>query len=1126
MAQADGTILINTEIKKDGAIDDIGSLKEAMRELTAAVKDMTTGLANAFKGTSKSSTAAKQFDDIKDSAKEAEASVQSLDEQMKKITVDRGQQNKTSSKWNRDKSQAPAMDYGNSVQEFVNDYAAGIDKAEKSTNEFKKEIGSLTKQLKDMESQGLYLGDDKYDETYLKLAKVKQALADYKKELTSPTESPKIDKTSMEGQVDALKKKLEQLSYTGKTFGNELYDSTYKALKKAEAELKVYQKELSTPEKVEIIFDESTLKGKVDSLKSQLSELGNSGKSFGDELYDSTYKALKNAELRLKEYQKELVTPAKVEVVLDESTLQGKIDSLKQQLRELGDSGKTFGDEIYDSAYIALSKAQAELKGYKKDLNTPVEVPVELNEKSFAYQIQQLKAKLAELSKQGITLGNPEYDKTYAELQKVTQAEKEYKKSLLGADDGQKKVKKSSDNMKKSLDKTSKSTNGAKKQMSMLSLLGKSLAFSFVFKALSTITESIKQGVENLSRYSTETNNTMSMLMSSMTQLKNSFATAFSPILTAAAPALSKLISLLAEANNWIGQTMAALAGKDTFVKAVAVQEDYAASLSDTQKAVKEAAKEAKKATFAFDTLIQAQKPEDEKYKGPTPDQMFKTEQVSAETKTLADNVKKTLSDLFQPIKDSWAQYGPSTIAAVQTMFGSLKRLASDVGASFMQVWKDEGYGKAITDDLLITFSNFSLTIANLADQFDKAWTEAETGTSIMRHLGDLVLVVTGFFREASESIKNWAASLDFGPLLRAFDGLLVSLVPVVQKVGGVLLWLLDNILLPIAKWAIEQALPAVLELISAGLDVLNSVLDALKPLALWLWEEFLKPLGEWTGEIIIGAIKLITEKLKDFSSWINDHKEDVRYITELIVAFFLSWKAAEFAQKTAALISNFTGIGGALLTLASRLDFVKLKFAGITLAIAALVTAAYEIYKNWDKMTPTEKTISMLLTLAGVAAMVAVALHAITGPAGAVMVGAAIAAGIVAAQIAINAGERAKTSASGSGGGGSRSFAATNSYAAYSNNVPHLATGTVVPPKAGNFLAMLGDNNKDYEVVSPLGTIKQAVLEAIGEAGGLGGGTAKADLIIDGTKFGQLVYKYNNKENDRVGVRMVTNGG
>jgi hypothetical protein len=49
---------------------------------------------------------------------------------------------------------------------------------------------------------------------------------------------------------------------------------------------------------------------------------------------------------------------------------------------------------------------------------------------------------------------------------------------------------------------------------------------------------------------------------------------------------------------------------------------------------------------------------------------------------------------------------------------------------------------------------------------------------------------------------------------------------------------------------------------------------------------------------------------------------------------------------------------------------------------------------------------------------------------------------------------------------------------------IPHLATGTVVPPNAGEFAAVLGDNKRETEVVSPLSTMKEALAEALNENG------------------------------------------
>lgn len=52
---------------------------------------------------------------------------------------------------------------------------------------------------------------------------------------------------------------------------------------------------------------------------------------------------------------------------------------------------------------------------------------------------------------------------------------------------------------------------------------------------------------------------------------------------------------------------------------------------------------------------------------------------------------------------------------------------------------------------------------------------------------------------------------------------------------------------------------------------------------------------------------------------------------------------------------------------------------------------------------------------------------------------------------------------------------------------IPHLAQGTVVPANYGEFLAVLGDNKREQEVVSPVSTMKKALLEALAEAGGTG---------------------------------------
>nr|DAP52257.1 MAG TPA: minor tail protein [Caudoviricetes sp.] len=740
-------------------------------------------------------------------------------------------------------------------------------------------------------------------------------------------------------------------------------------------------------------------------------------------------------------------------------------------------------------------------------------------------EVDRYKDALYYAEKAGYGLGDAPYDKALAGLQRAKKAMQDYKKKLLGVDNEQKKASKSGSKLNKSLKGTEKASRGAR--MGLGRMLATSILFSTVFRAISAVTGGLKEGMDNLAQYSDDTNKALSMLMSSMTQLKNSFGTAFSPLVEYAAPALAQFINLLSQAVTWTAQLLAALTGKDTFVKAVKVQQDYADSLDKTKDETKDAAKETEKALAPFDKLIQITtgKKKSEEKNELKPEDMFTTEEVSNDIKLQAEAIKDTLGKLFDPLKESWLENGPQVMSSLQNTFSAIKQLASDVGASFMQVWNVEGYGKAITDDLLITFANLVDTVGNLVTNFDKAWVSGDTGTNILRHLGDIILEITGFFRQASESLKEWSADLDFSPLLESFDRALIAVKPIVSDVGNLLLWFLNNVLLPIAKWGIEQALPKIFDLIASALKAVHSVVEALKPLGLWLWEEFLKPLGEWTGAVIIAALEKVVEWLTRFSDWVSQNQTLVENITLAVLAFFAAWKFSEFVLGIGQLISNlggFLAIGERVISLLAR---TVSNINPLVLAISGIISLIAVLAKNWNNMSPTEKVIASILAAASAVGILAVALGALAGGVGAGVVAASLAAGIAAATIAINAGKRA-ASAGYSGGYGGRSAYPMSAYAAVPYKMPMLATGTVVPPRAGMFAAILGDNNRETEVVSPLSTMKQALKEALAESNISGGNQiAKAELILDGTRFGQLVVKFGNNEKNRVGVRMVTEG-
>lgn len=180
----------------------------------------------------------------------------------------------------------------------------------------------------------------------------------------------------------------------------------------------------------------------------------------------------------------------------------------------------------------------------------------------------------------------------------------EYKAKTLKASDANDKMSSSGKRASKSIKGVSKSAGGAR--MSLGRMLGMSLLMSVAFRAFSAVMSGIKGGFDNLSQYSSDTNNSLSMLWGSLVRLQNSLATAFAPILSVVAPILSKFIDMISTAASYVSMFFAFLSGKKTYTKAIAVQKDYAKSLDKTASSAKKDADSTKDVADATEDATDA----------------------------------------------------------------------------------------------------------------------------------------------------------------------------------------------------------------------------------------------------------------------------------------------------------------------------------------------------------------------------------------------------------------------------------------------------------------------------------------------------------------------------------------
>lgn len=82
---------------------------------------------------------------------------------------------------------------------------------------------------------------------------------------------------------------------------------------------------------------------------------------------------------------------------------------------------------------------------------------------------------------------------------------------------------------------------------------------------------------------------------------------------------------------------------------------------------------------------------------------------------------------------------------------------------------------------------------------------------------------------------------------------------------------------------------------------------------------------------------------------------------------------------------------------------------------------------------------------------------------------------------------------------------------------LPRLAEGAVIPPNR-EFMAVLGDQKSGTNIETPLETMVQAFKQAMNESGGR---SQTIILQLNGREFARAVYKANNEETQRVGVRL-----
>lgn len=373
----------------------------------------------------------------------------------------------------------------------------------------------------------------------------------------------------------------------------------------------------------------------------------------------------------------------------------------------------------------------------------------------------------------------------------------------------------------------------------------------------------------------------------------------------------------------------------------------------------------------------------------------------------------------------------------------------------------------------------------NVQGNLTEAWRQfsANVGTPILANLVPIIQNITA-------SLIEWTDSIDW----TAFNDAVNRFVSLVMENGSTIIATISGIGAGFLAWNVVTMIQGLIGAVNAfkaaneGLKLsqiaLNAVMNA-NPLAI---------VASLVAALVT-AIIVLWNTNEDFRKAVLDIWESIKK------AFVGAWEGIKAAWDVAG--AYFTAVWGAISAVFSSVkEYLKGIFSDAWESVKVIVSGWQSYFEDiWSKIKSVFSNAWNVFTNVG--------RNIVEG----------IKNGISNAWNSFKGWVSGKFNGLVSGITGSFGRDASAAMSSYNlnRNIPHLATGSVVPPNR-EFMAILGDNKTETEVVSPLSTMKQAFMEAMQESGGFGGGNYKFEIYINGRKMAVEMVKEVNRMTQEAG--------
>lgn len=781
-----------------------------------------------------------------------------------------------------------------------------------------------------------------------------------------------------------------------------------------------------------------------------------------------------------------------------------RVEELKEKMYLMESSGKAFNPRVSTEQLEAAKQKVEDLKQKMEDLKASggaVTSGVETEEYTrLSQQLQYAQNDMAILNQR------------HKELeQRQAKNKNGYKRLGKAARDGAKVASKATQSMSNAL------------KLGFKNILKYGLGIRSFYVLVNKIRTGIKEGFGNLYKEAEGFKAASDNLKASLLTLKNSFAAAFRPLVEAAIPYIQKLVDYLSLFLDKLGQLMAAIAGQKTYTRAIRQTAD---ALEDAKKAEEEY-------LSPLDEINKYKSPSGEESSGkPMFEEVPIDENLSSVFEKIAEygqrlkeifsqgfwdglgdweyrweNIKSSIDSVKNNLTDIWTS--PEVLSAVERymnhftyMIGNLAGSATSIGLTiatnlFGGISKYIDQNKDKIKNFIISMLDISAEIMNLVSKFSES----------------IAYIFESF---ASEDAQQLTANI-----IGIFNDSIMGILEISGKLARDVLNIfvqpfIDN------KEEFRDALEGFLGVFSDVTGTIKEGIDETFSEFNQMYDEHFKPFFDsvatglsdttkkfmefWNGNVQ----PILDEWAKKFDKLWKEHLQPVfSKLSEMLGAFadmlkvvwetylkpLIDWIIVNVLPVILPIIDDIVkaafGIFGAIGDIVGGIIDV---ITGIITFLTGVFTGDWE--KAWDGIVKIFDGIWGQIK--GIANLI---ITLVEGLANGVING-------------VNNIIRSLNGLSFDipdwlppefGGGTKFGF---NIPEIPKASIPRLATGTVVPPNR-EFLAVLGDNKREPEIVSPVSAMKEAFREAILEMGGVGNsGTIVIKQYLDGKQVAEAVVK------------------